>query len=71
MPALVQILLFREQEKGAPLTEQEVLAIRDAAPCIALPRDEAAAIAKHRGYDDIDLENLWEDWQAVRRRLTP
>ena len=69
VPSLVAILLHREQEKGAPLTEQEVLALRDGAPCIAMPHDVAAKVAEERGYDDIRPENAWEDWNAVRPSL--
>ena len=33
VPALVAVLLNKESEKGSPLTEQEVLEIRDNAAC--------------------------------------
>ena len=70
-PSLVAILLHAEREKGSPLTEAEVLEMRDKAPCIALPRDEAMAVAEARGYDDIDAENCWEEWQEARIELMP
>jgi hypothetical protein len=69
VPPLVAILSFREKAKGAPLTQSEVLAVRDQAPCMALPRQEATQLAAGRGYDDIDPENAWEEWQAVRLTL--
>ena len=69
IPSLVSILLRHEKEKGAPLDEQEVLAIRDKATCVALPVNVAAQMAKTRGYDDIRLEHAWEDWCAVRPSL--
>jgi len=69
-PPLVATLLNREHQKGAPLTEEEVLAIRDDAECIAMPRDVAAEVARNRGYDDIDLENAWNDWKTIRPTLT-
>ena len=70
MPPLVTTLLIREQQKGSPLTEGEVLAIRDGIECVAMPRDVAAAVARNRGYDDIDMANAWIEWTAVRRTLT-
>lgn len=66
VPALVAILLKRERDKGAPLTEAEVLEARDTAECIAMPAFARDEIAASRGYDDIDLENAWAEWQAVR-----
>ena len=69
VPPLVAVLLTRENAKGAPLTESEVLAVRDGSPCIALPRNEAMELAAGRGYDDIDPENAWEEWKAVRQTL--
>jgi len=69
IPSLVSILLRHEKEKGAPLDEKEVLAIRDSATCVALPANVAAQMAETRGYDDIRLEHAWEDWCAVRPSL--
>ena len=69
IPSLVSVLLHHEKEKGTPLTEQEVLSIRDGAVCVALPRSAAAQMAQARGYDDIRLEHAWEDWSAVRPSL--
>jgi hypothetical protein len=69
MPTLVSLLLRAEQDKGGPLTEAEVLAIRDGCACIALPRDVAAGVARDRGYDDIDLEQCWEQWRQKRKEL--
>ena len=69
IPALVAVLLHREQEKGSPLTEAEVLAIRDSAVCEALRYSAAAAIAEGRGYDDIAPEHAWEEWNAIRPSL--
>lgn len=66
IPALVTLLLNRERAKGVPLTEGEVLAIRDNAVSIALPRDVAAHMAEERGYDDIDQDNVWAEWSAIR-----
>lgn len=69
IPALVSILLDREEAKGSPLTQAEVLALRDEAECVAVPHDVAVHMAKQRGYDDIRFEQAWEDWVATRPRL--
>jgi hypothetical protein len=69
IPALVAILLHHEKQKGAPLDREEVLAIRDKAACMAMPRHAAAAIAEKRGYQDIGLETAWDDWIAIRPSL--
>jgi len=66
VPSLVATLLNRERQKGCPLTEQEVLEIRDNAPAIAMPPDVAAKVEAERGYKDIDAENCWEEWQKAR-----
>lgn len=69
IPALVEILLDRERTKNGPLTEAEVLAVRDNAVSVALPRDVAADIAEERGYDDIDQDDVWAAWNAIRPTL--
>jgi hypothetical protein len=66
IPALAPLLLRAEQEKGSPLTEQEVLAIRDAASCVAVPEEAARAIYEERGYEDIDPDHCWQAWQQLR-----
>ncbi|WP_206073307.1 hypothetical protein [Mesorhizobium wenxiniae] len=45
------------------------MAIRDSAECVAMPYDVAAEVTEKRGYDDIRLENAWEDWNAIRPSL--
>jgi hypothetical protein len=69
VPSLVSLLLRAERDKGSPLTEAEVLAIRDGCTCVALPPDVATATARARGYDDIDVEKCWEEWQEARKEL--
>jgi hypothetical protein len=69
IPSLVATLLNREQAKGSPLTEEEVLAIRDTAPSVAVTREEAAKVDEGRGYLDIDPENCWAEWQRARIEL--
>lgn len=69
IPSLVATLLNRERAKGTALTREEVKAIRDSAPCVALTPDQRAAVDAGRGYDDIDPERAWEEWQQVRVEL--
>ena len=66
IPALVAQLLRAEQEKGTPLTEAEVLEIRDQSECVAMHRDDLPQLIEKRGYQDIDPERCWEQWQAAR-----
>jgi hypothetical protein len=65
IPALVVLLSARETRKGIPLTEPEVLEVRDTAPAIAMSREDAAALSGTRG-PDIDPENVWEEWKKAR-----
>ena len=69
VPALVAVLINAEDKKGEPLTESEVIKIRDGAACIMMPLDVAATMEKSRGYADIDPENVWEQWQEFRVEL--
>jgi hypothetical protein len=69
IPSLVATLLNREQEKGSPLSESEVIAIRDSCPSVAVPADVVEKIQAERGYQDIDPEHCWEQWQEVREKL--
>ncbi len=66
IPALVEILAIHEREKGSALTEAEVLEIRNKSVCMVLPLSEAAKLAEGRGFDDIDPDDAWNQWQAIR-----
>jgi hypothetical protein len=70
IPALVAILHNLEQKKGSPLTEQEVLEIRDKSACIMMTVEHAIALDEKRGYNDIDPEQVWEQWQEARDQLS-
>ncbi|AZC27427.1 MULTISPECIES: hypothetical protein [Pseudomonas] len=67
VPALVAVLLNAETTKGMPLTEAEVLEIRDSAACIALPVEVALSMENERGYRDLVAEDCWAQWQQYRR----
>ena len=69
VPALVAVLKHAEDRKGSPLTESEVLDLRDGAACVAVPLEAAIEMAEARGYHDIAPETCWEDWQEVRLLL--
>lgn len=69
VPSLVAILLNAEKTKGAPLTEEEVIRIRDHCEAIAVPPEVARKMDEERGYLDIDPENCWEAWQSARKEL--
>lgn len=69
IPALVAILLNKEREKGEPLTENEVLEVRDNAACMMLPLSAKQKMEESRGYPDIDPEYAWEQWQEARVQL--
>jgi hypothetical protein len=69
MPALVALLTRAEQLKGQPLTEAEALRIRDNAICATVTPAQAQSLAEERGYDDIDPEDCWAQWQQVRASL--
>ncbi len=69
IPPLVALLARAERLKESPLTESEVLAIRDAGTTVALPYSVAAAGEKQRGYPDIVAEDAWAEWQRVRVQL--
>lgn len=53
------LLTKAEADKGEPLTEDEVLAIRDEGSVVMLSLTDAEAIAAGRGHDDIDPEDVW------------
>src|ERR1041384_6298559 len=68
-PALCALLVNMEDEKGSPLDEEEVLAIRDKAAVMMVSKEHFEAMANSRGYADLDPENCWYDWQLLRRQL--
>ena len=69
IPSLVAQLLHAERTKGAPLTETEVVKIRDESECVAMHPDDLPAMIEKRGYEDINPERCWEEWQKARVAL--
>ena len=66
VPALVAVLKAAEDNKGAPLTQDEVIDIRDHAVCMAVSFQTALEMEAERGYADIAPETAWDDWCALR-----
>ncbi|MFE6861606.1 hypothetical protein [Nocardia sp. NPDC057668] len=62
MPALLVMLIRLEEDKGADLTEAELLDARDNTPAMMLPVSMLQGLCESRGYRDIDPENLWPEW---------
>ncbi|KQV45399.1 DUF2314 domain-containing protein [Duganella sp. Root336D2] len=69
IPALGVLLVNMEDEKGSPLDEDEVLALRDKASVMMVSKEHFESMAESRGYADLDPENCWYDWQMLRRKL--
>jgi len=68
IPALIPLLLKKENEKGSPLTEEEVSSIRDSATCIEVASDIAFTMAECRGCFDINPEKCWDEWRVFRKK---
>lgn len=66
IPSLVATFLNTENEKGTPLTEDEVNTIRDNATCVMLSLEMVHGLIESRGYRDINPDQAWEHWQDVR-----
>ncbi|SAI68848.1 Uncharacterised protein [Bordetella ansorpii] len=69
VPALCLILLNLEKDKGSPLTETEVLEARDKAVCMMVPQSVAKIMEEKRGYRDLILEDVWNDWLGFKQWL--
>src|SRR4051794_32830704 len=65
VPSLVSTLTHHEQVKGSPLTRDEVERIRDEAPSVLVSVETLTELVAERGYQDIDAESCWEEWQAL------
>jgi len=66
IPALVALLMRAEELNGAPLTRNQVIAIRDNANCVMMPASIKTEMEAERGYADIDPEKCWEEWLTLR-----
>lgn len=68
-PSLASILWNAKQSKGEPLSEEEVLQIRDKSITMTVSISIAQELAESRGYTDINPDNAWEEWQDLRQEL--
>ncbi len=66
IPAFVTLLIAAEKSKGTPLTENEVIEIRDNMVCMNMKVSAIKALVENRGYEDLDPENPWEEWCSFR-----
>ena len=66
VPPLRLVLEAVEHERGTPLDEADVLAVRDGAACVAMDPRQAQAMERARGLADLDAALAWEQWQVVR-----
>lgn len=66
MPSLLELLILSENNKGVPLTEEEVLNICSNAIGIFVSKDRAVKFQESRGYIDINPENCWVEWQFYK-----
>lgn len=62
IPALALILDQAERKKGEPLTEAEVLTIRDRAPAIQMDRADFIQWSGGRA-PDLDPDIAWAQWR--------
>jgi hypothetical protein len=71
VPPLVDVLRWAEEAKGSPLTEEDVIAVRDQAVCLTMRQSHAQALESKRGYPDLDPDNVWQEWRAIHSDLMP
>jgi hypothetical protein len=70
IPSLASVLLAKDHAKQSPLTIEEVIRIRDESGCIMLREADLRKLEESRGYRDINPENVWEEWQQLRREMS-
>ncbi len=69
IPSLASILVAGETKKGSPLSQAEVLQIRDRATCKFVSLSARRKLDEDRGYIDINYENVWDEWRKIREWL--
>jgi hypothetical protein len=69
IPSLVATLAALERKNGHPLSRDQVRALVEQSPVIAMERADAIALEKRRGYADVEPELAWAQWQILRARL--
>jgi hypothetical protein len=70
---LLMLLAGAEQQKGSPLTEAEVLHIRDTAVSIDMPPEQAkvfyASLDAKVPVPRLNPDQIWREWQEVRGQI--
>jgi hypothetical protein len=66
IPSLAGMLWRAQKEKGAALTEDEVLQMRDRVAVVVMPHEDARAMEERRGYVDIDGADAWQGWLRLQ-----
>ena len=66
IPALVALLTRAEELAKRPLSESEVLRIRDNAEKVSQPLSAMPALLQQRGYHDLYAPDAWKEWQLYR-----
>ena len=69
VPSLAVMLLEEEELRGRPLTEREVLAIRDQTTIVLVPKSQAKKMDDSRGHPDLDPEECWPQYLELRKSL--
>jgi hypothetical protein len=70
MPPLAVMLAEAERVKKSPLTESEVVRVRDGAICMMMEAGRAKQMTAGRGYRDVNPEDCWADWHRLRAQMT-
>lgn len=70
IPSLAECLAHAEKTKGSPLTETEVVRIRDQAVSMVMGKEQAHGMTKKRGFLDVNPETCWSDWHRLRVQFT-
>jgi len=68
VPALSAVLINAEDNKGEALTYEEAIEARNGAHCVMMTPADARKMEERRGRD-IEPENIWYEWQLLRREL--
>ena len=55
-----------ENEKGSPLSKEEVESIRDNAVCMTIAKVRLRDMNEKRGFKDIDPDNCYAEWCKYR-----
>ncbi len=70
LPPLANLLAAATDQANRPLTESEVLEVRDAGVCMMMATSQALALEQARGFRDVQPEDAWADWHRLQVELT-